>query len=205
MDELDILKKDWHKNSSNFKQVDENQIYAMLKKNSSSIVKWILVISIVEFIILRLVDVYFLFDEKYSNLLETYHLNKIEIVIDVVNYTVLLYFIYQFYKNFKTIKSTDSVKQLTKSILKTRKTVKQYVGFNLGLVFVYTLIGFKSQIKYDPVISKHYENFTIEIVLIASVVILVFLLLIWFFYKILYGFLLEKLNRNYADLKKLDI
>jgi len=205
MDELDILKKDWHKNGSNFKQVDENQIYAMLKKNSSSIVKWILVISIVEFIILRLVDVYFLFDEKYSNLLETYHLNKIEIVIDVVNYTVLLYFIYQFYKNFKTIKSTDSVKQLTKSILKTRKTVKQYVVFNLGLVFVYTLIGFKSQIKYDPVISKHYENFTLEIILIASVVILVFLLLIWFFYKILYGFLLEKLNRNYADLKKLDI
>ena len=77
--------------------------------------------------------------------------------------------------------------------------------FNLGLVFIYTLIGFKSQIKYDPVISKHYENFTLEIVLIASVVILVFLLLIWFFYKILYGFLLEKLNRNYADLKKLDI
>mgnify|MGYP000212245775 CR=1 FL=1 len=205
MDELDILKKDWHKKGNNFKQLDENQIYAMLKKNSSSIVKWILIISIIEFVVLRLVDVYFLFDEKYTNLLETYHLNTIETVIDIINYTVLLYFIYQFYKNFKTIKSTDSVKKLTKSIIKTRKTVKQYVIFNLGLVFVYTLIGFKSQIKYDPVISIHYENYYLEIILIASVVILVFLFLIWFFYKILYGFLLEKLNKNYKDLKKLDV
>jgi hypothetical protein len=47
MKELDLL-KDWQKNKDSFEQVSEIEIYRMIHKKSSSIVKWILIISIME-------------------------------------------------------------------------------------------------------------------------------------------------------------
>ena len=47
MKELDLLKKDWQKNDA-FEQVSEVDIYKMLHKKSSSIVKWIFIISILD-------------------------------------------------------------------------------------------------------------------------------------------------------------
>ena len=49
MEELDLLKKAWKKEECSFDQVSEKDIYGMLHQKSSSIVKWILIISIVEF------------------------------------------------------------------------------------------------------------------------------------------------------------
>ena len=49
MEELDLLKKAWKKEERSFDQVSEKDIYGMLHQKSSSIVKWILIISIVEF------------------------------------------------------------------------------------------------------------------------------------------------------------
>ena len=69
MDELELLKKDWKKNDGQFTQVSENEIYGMLHKSSSSIVKWIFIISIVEFLVLRLMDLSLFFDN--SSLLTT--------------------------------------------------------------------------------------------------------------------------------------
>jgi hypothetical protein len=48
MKELDLLKKDWQKNKDSFEQISEIEIYKMIHKKSSSIVKWILIISILE-------------------------------------------------------------------------------------------------------------------------------------------------------------
>jgi hypothetical protein len=48
MKELDLL-KDWQKNKDSFEQVSEIEIYRMIHKKSSSIVKWILIISIWRF------------------------------------------------------------------------------------------------------------------------------------------------------------
>ena len=50
MDELDILKQNWKRNAENFPKFSEQDIYAMLHKKSSSIVKWILIISVLEFV-----------------------------------------------------------------------------------------------------------------------------------------------------------
>ena len=48
MKELDLLKKDWKKNAASFVQVSENEIYKMIHKKSSSVVKWIFMISVIE-------------------------------------------------------------------------------------------------------------------------------------------------------------
>ena len=47
MDDLDLLKKDWQKPNA-FEQISEQDIYGMLHKKSSSIVKWILLSSLIE-------------------------------------------------------------------------------------------------------------------------------------------------------------
>ena len=39
MDELELLKKDWQKNNNTFEKKSSSDLYAMLHKKSSSIVK----------------------------------------------------------------------------------------------------------------------------------------------------------------------
>ena len=67
INELDLLKKDW-KNKTNFEQVTESDIYKMIHKKSSSIVKWILIISILEFFILNGIS-FLVNNEEYNSFL----------------------------------------------------------------------------------------------------------------------------------------
>ena len=41
LDELELLKKDWQKREANLPKLSYEEIYPMIKKKSSSIVKWI--------------------------------------------------------------------------------------------------------------------------------------------------------------------
>lgn len=66
MKELDLLKKDWQKNEGSFEQLSEKDIYAMIHKKSSSIVKWILIVSILEFVILNGIGLLLPQDPYYS-------------------------------------------------------------------------------------------------------------------------------------------
>ena len=50
MDELELLKKDWQKKEGLMPKLSYDEIYSMLWKKSSSIVKWIFIISIIEFV-----------------------------------------------------------------------------------------------------------------------------------------------------------
>ena len=48
MDKLDLLKKEWQSREQNLPKVSQNDIYKMILKKSSTIVKWIFIISIAE-------------------------------------------------------------------------------------------------------------------------------------------------------------
>lgn len=213
MDELEILKKDWKKRESSFNQLTETDIYKMLHKRSSSIVKWILIISVVEIVFWSIINV-FTADEKYFKTLEMYHLKTVMILLSIINYAVIAYFIYLFYKNYKAINTTDNVKSLMKNILKTRKTVQNYVWYNLGMTFVIFVIVFAFQFMYDPNIellvdkaTKNIDKATFYFLafFFYTILILIFLLIIWVFYKLVYGILLKRLNNNYKELQKLDL
>ena len=51
VDELELLKKDWQKKDEYLPKLSYDEIYQMIWKKSSSIVKWIFYISIIEFVI----------------------------------------------------------------------------------------------------------------------------------------------------------
>ncbi|ESU28883.1 hypothetical protein FLJC2902T_14800 [Flavobacterium limnosediminis JC2902] len=201
MDELDLLKKDWKKNEPQFPKISEQEIYGMLHKKSSSIVKWIFIISIIEFIALNSLS--FLlpndFDPKLGWVGTFVHYS------DYVSYAVAAFFIYLFYRNFQSISSTSTTKKLMESILKTRKTVTYYIFFNIAYVFLAGLLIIGSQVKM-LLIDTHQE---MKIVVGASILLLVSLLLIllivWLFYRLIYGFLLRRLHKNYEELQKIDL
>ncbi|MCG2612549.1 hypothetical protein LZZ90_13620 [Flavobacterium sp. SM15] len=213
MDELDLLKKDWKKNENQFPKISEKEIYSMLHKKSSSIVKWIFIISVLEIILWSAIS-FFTTDDKSNKMLEIYHIKTILDVIMVINYGVIVFFIYLFYKNFRSIDATDNVKSLMKNILRTRKTVQYYIWYNLAIMAITFIIVLTGTIKYDNrftqiahQVSGSDKNLVFWIFLtgISLVFLVVFLVVFWLFYRLIYGFLLRRLHKNYEELKKIDL
>lgn len=210
MKELDLLKKDWQKNDNSFEQVSEIEIYKMIHKKSSSIVKWILIISILEVSIWTLISMAFNTDDYFKKLKHDELILYFKI-LNIFGYVVILVFIYLFYKNYIAITTTSSTKQLMKDILRTRKTVQYYVAYNLGMIVLGLIIGFIIAFTYNPetivLRSKIAENGSAMILTfgILFLIILLFFGAFWLFYRVLYGILLRRLHANYKELKKIDL
>lgn len=213
MKELELLKKDWKKNANSFQQVSENEIYKMIHKSSSSVVKWIMIIGIIEFVIVTSLG-FFVADDNYTRSLERFHIDTLMSILTLFNYIVVIGFIFLFYKNFKMISTTDSARKLMKSILKARKTVQYYVWYNLSMFVLIFIVMLVSYCIYDEKTSKLLEKLSgdenstgIWIGFFAGifVVFAVMFALFWLFYKLVYGLLMRKLYRNYEELKKIDL
>lgn len=212
MDELELLKKDWKKQEGNYPHLSYDQIYKMLWKKSSSIVKWIFVISILEFLLWAIITILFA-DNEYWNEMERIHLKKFTIVLYIIHYGITFSFIYKFYKNYRKISATDDATLLMRNILNTRKTVKYYIGYVListaltSLVYTYFTFHYHSLNTAVEDTSKY--TFTMGQWAIFIGLVLLFLLvllgLIWLFYRLLYGILLKRLNNNYRELKNLEM
>ena len=201
MDLLDKYKKTWENQPEEGNKFSSVDIYKMAKSKSSSIVKWIFIIGILEFLFLN--SMYFFLDmkEAYAEY-EKIGLMNFVYYSQVLAYIILFYFLVMFYKNYKSISTIDSTKKLMKKILKTRKTVRNYVIFNLGYMALMMIIVMVAEInfKFEDLETKQ----IFLIILLTLVITLVILGVLWLFYQLLYGILLKKLNRNYKELAKLD-
>jgi len=206
MEELDLLKKDWKKNENSFQQISEVDIYKMIHKKSSSIVKLILIISILEMVLWAGISMFYNSDDYLIKTHNEYLIDYFK-YITIFNYVVVIAFILMFYKNYRAISTITSTKQLMKDILKTRKTVKWYVWYNLAMIAVSMVIGFVLVFSLDPRIhqltSKH--NALLIMIAFCTICIVVIVGVFWLFYRLLYGILLRKLYKNYNELKKIDL
>lgn len=210
MDGLDLLKKDWDKTSSE-KKLSVKEIYPMLQKKSSSIVKILFYISIAELVFWILVNfIPYFTSDTYKQRLESIYTNDYILSgLTFFTYAVIILFIYLLYKSYKSISITDSAKKLMESILKTRKIIKYYVLYNLIMASISLIIGFyyalhnPSNTAID--LSAISDKKMFIIILVITLITAVFVLLIWLFYKLIYGLLLKRLNRNYKELKKLEV
>ena len=201
MDLLDNYKKAWDNQPEEMKKISALEIYKMTQAKSSSIIKWIFVIGLLEFAFMILST--FIFDvsndEKIMMAMGVYELVQISQYLTI---PVLFYFLFLFYKNYKNISSIDNTKKLMTKIKKTRRTVRNYVIFNL-LYIVYLAAIITFGMVMTP--QGNLENTPgWIIVLIMTLVTIIMLFLFWGFYQLLYGILLNKLNRNYIELAKLD-
>lgn len=211
MDDLDLLKKDWKKQEENLPKLSYKELYKLIWKRSSSIVKWIFIISIVEFALSMVLN-FAIADKDYWKRMEQYNLTEFTIAVYVISTLITFYFIYQFYRNYRKINSTDSASILMKNILKTRKTVKYYITYVLissALVFLGTIFIMlrshaitaetgTSDMSFD---ASQWAIFIVGTLLLLAVVLGV----VWLIYRLVYGILLRRLNRNYKELKNLEM
>ena len=213
MEELDLLKKAWRKDENSFEQLSEKEIYKMLHRQSSSIVKWILFISLVEFVFWNIIT-FGVSDDKYQAKLQSYGVDKVMFAVNVVNYFVIFVFIYIFYKNYRTISTTDSTRLLMKNILRTRRTVQNYIWYNLGIVTVSIVLSIVMVFYHNPQMISMIEKsnaggnrwfFLAACTAISMLFVLLIIGLFWLFYRLLYGILLKKLHVNYKELKKIEL
>lgn len=211
MDELDILKKDWQRADNTHTPLTSKEIYPLMKKKSSSIVKILFYISIGELLLWVFINSipYFSSAEYRAKLEATYGDSGLISVITIISYVVILLFVYLLFKSHKSISVTDSAKKLMESIIKTRKVIKYYVIYNLAMAFISLTVGMYFAITHDPVLSQQVAQFGNKEMFAFTVFILVFfavfIFIIWLFYRLIYGVLLRRLNRNYKELKKLEV
>lgn len=210
--DLANYKKVWKDQPEERNKVSSLDIYKMTQSRSSSIVKWIFIIGLVEFIFWFSISY---FGTKNGDLEPYEKLNLISFIdnINYLHYMVVVLFLILFYRNFSLISTVDDTKTLMKNILLVRKTVKWYVYYNLinlvvfSIVFTFLIFNTPNAINIIyglDIENSDLENFMLKYLILQIVIIAVMTLLLWLFYYLLYGILLKKLNKNYKDLIKLN-
>lgn len=212
-DGLDLLKKDWQRKGEELPKLSYDELYKMIWKKSSSMVKWIFYISIIEFVFWALLNL-LSYDKDSLAMEKEWHIFEFSTVLTIINYVVLVFFIYMFYRNYKQIEVTDSASKLMKSILRVKRTVTQYVWFNIAIfcvslgMFLYGSLRFgKESVQIQEAASNAGNETLFWIMVVGTIIIVIaaIVVLIWLFYRLLYGILLNRLRANYRELKKLEI
>jgi len=215
MDELELLKSKWQEGNQELPKLSYNDIYKMRHNKSASIVKWIFIISVCELVFWIVLG--FLSPESNKELLVQIGLQKTLTILYGLHYVVIAVFLVLFYLNQKNIKTTDTVKNLMHSIIKTRKTVSYFVIYNVvstALILVYINLYFftKKNELYTILIKDNdayqgvpIETFTSVFFITQFVVGLLLIGFVLLFYRIVYGILLRKLKHNYGELEKIEL
>lgn len=217
MDELELLKKDWQRKGEDLPKLSFDEIYRMLWKRSSSIVKWIFYISLAELVFwIFMSGLPFFWKSVQKRFNETYGNGEQTFVVfsSIFGVMVVLIFIYYLFKAYKSISTVDSVKKLMERILHTRRIVRYYVIYNLIMAVILTMYTFYSLFTQDErtmqLLNTVKENgselrfwLISGLIVVASIGFMVGA--IWLFYRLVYGILLKRLNKNYKELQRLEI
>lgn len=211
MENLDLLKQHW-KTEGNFKKVPRDELYKIIHKKSSSIVKWIALISIFEFAFWMVIPLISDDEETEGSLLiSNLNLDMFFEIISYINYLLIAVFCILFYINYKKIQLNDTSKNLMASIVRVRKTVMTYINLSLFLIILRGVVSmtvyFLKDNQMQDLLDKSREQGKMTIMVIIMIVVSLIVLgiitgIVWLYYRIIYGLLLKKLYRNYDDLKQ---
>jgi hypothetical protein len=182
----------------------QDDIGQMVQKKSTSIVKWILIISLLEFILPNLLFIFTDFDAT-KQFYQQYGLSNSMMMYTAIHILVIIGFIFVFYKNYKNISSESTVKNLLGNILKTRRTVKYYIYYNLtimGIIGINIFYSVYNSIEFQNTLAE--GTSMLKIWVISIILLCLALFIFWVFYRIIYGFFLRKLKKNYAALSHQD-
>ncbi|PIF00527.1 MAG: hypothetical protein CR994_05500 [Maribacter sp.] len=215
IDELDLLKKDWQKKGEHLPKLSFNEIHNMIWKKSSSIVRWILIISILEFTLPHLLYLIPSFN-KSIGIYDKLGLHNSIMATYLFSYGMAFYFIFQFYRRYKEISVLDNAKSLMGKIIKTRKTVKYYIIYSLSMIMVTIIIVCIGVYLNDDVFSVFSglqskadtlsaEKIKTNIIIAIGIMGIVSTAVMGGIYFLLYGLLLRKLKKNYTELGQLEV
>ncbi|TYR37774.1 hypothetical protein FXV77_00325 [Sphingobacterium phlebotomi] len=201
MDGLDLLKQHWN-NDNNFPRVNEEEIKYMLYQRSSSIIKWVFIISIMELSVGIVLGFILPIDQKITSSFESF----LGLTFGIAFRAVILYFIYNFFKNYRKIKNTTDTKTLLITILTTQQYVDHYIKFNVYFfIFIMTWRGLQ-HIVITFVEKSIGEGILMSflVVIVIAPIVFITIYLMKLYYRILYRRLINKLDDNYEELIRID-
>lgn len=209
MDELELLKKDWKENKSdNFKNYTEQELFAMTKKRSVSIAKWVFIIALLE------LGFWFLIgylmpssseDKEYYEVLNNIPLIKgiLYVLGEFAAYLPYVFIGLLLYLNFK-IKREENPKKLMEKILLMKKCIQWYIRIFLGEVALFFIISMALSFYTNYYILEGEELVALFVSVMLIVFIFILVLFLRFIYHLVYGKLLHKLKQNYEELSRME-
>jgi hypothetical protein len=209
MDELELLKKDWKENKSDdFKNYTEQELFAMTKKRSVSIAKWVFIIALLE------LGFWFLIgylipssseDKEYYEVLNNIPLIKgiLYVLGEFATYLPYVFIGLLLYLNFK-IKREENPKKLMEKILLMKKCIQWYIRIFLGEVALFFIISMALSFYTNYYILEGEELVALFVSVMLIVFIFILVLFLRFIYHLVYGKLLHKLKQNYEELSRME-
>ena len=216
--DLDSFKETWQQQPVQPKY-DTSEIESMLNKSSRNYVKYILWISLVEFILILGANLYYTFlGEDTTDLMSVLGklgidnsdqfqttLTQLYLALKMVSLALTGIFVYLFYQNYRKINIEANLKKLILQIIKFKKTVQLFIVANIALVILFTLV--LGIFTFSVLAQQNIEltNPTlIGFIAGLSLTMGISVVLIWIYYRLVYGFILRRLGKNLEQLQNIE-
>lgn len=216
--DLDSFKKTWQEQPVQPKY-DSSEILQMLNRKSRNYVKYIFWISVAEFLFFSVLGLFYFFQgeesDSFRKILEKLGAQKapeIEtnfdhayLAIKILSLLITAYFVLKFYQNYRKIKIEENLKDLIIRIIKFKKTVNAFILISIALLVAFTFVftAFIFYVLNSQNVRPDNSNLIIVIIgIIVSTVLCV--LLIWLYYRLVYGIIIRKLDKNLKQLKDIE-
>ena len=216
--DLDSFKETWQQQPVQPKY-DTSEIESMLNKSSRNYVKYILWISLVEFILILGANLYYTFlGEDTTDLMSVLGklgidnsdqfqttLTQLYFALKMVSLALTGIFVYLFYQNYRKINVEANLKKLILQIIKFKKTVQLFILANIVLVILFTLI--LGIFTFSVLAQQNIELTNPTIIGFVTGLLLtmgISVVLIWIYYRVVYGFILRRLGKNLEQLQNIE-
>ena len=216
--DLDNFKETWQ-NQPVTPRYDSKEIESMLNKSSRNYVKYILWISLVEFALILGANLYYTYlGEDNTDLMSilgklgindsvTFEntLSSLYFILKMVSLALTGIFVVLFYQNYRKINVESNLKKLILQIIKFKKTVQLFIVANIVLVILFTLIlgVFTFYVLAEQ--NVHLTNPTLIGFILGLVLTMgISVVLIWVYYRVVYGFILRRLGKNLEQLQNIE-
>ncbi|MCT2564715.1 beta-carotene 15,15'-monooxygenase [Chryseobacterium herbae] len=216
--DLDSFKKTWQEQPVQPKY-DSTEILQMLNRKSRNYVKYIFWISVFEFLFFSVLGLFYFFQgdesDSFRKILEKLgaqeapeietNFDHAYLAIKIISLLITAYFVLKFYQKYRKIKIEENLKGLIIRIIKFKKTVNAFILISIALLvaFMFVFTAFIFYVLNSQNVQPSNSNLIIVIIgIIVSTVLCV--LLIWLYYRLVYGIIIRKLDRNLKQLKDID-
>ena len=216
--DLDSFKETWQQQPVQPKY-DTSEIELMLNKSSRNYVKYILWISLIEFVLILGANLYYTFlGEDTADLVSVLGklgidnsdqfqntLTQLYLALKMVSLALTGIFVYLFYQNYRKINVEANLKKLILQIIKFKKTVQLFILANIVLVILFTLI--LGIFTFSVLAQQNIELTNPTIIGFVTGLLLtmgISVVLIWIYYRVVYGFILRRLGKNLEQLQNIE-
>lgn len=216
--DLDNFKKTWQEQDI-LPKYDSTEIEAMLNKSSKNYVKYILWISIAEFLVILCMNFYYAFLGNDRNSLMSIlsrlgiknttslevNFTHLYFYLKLVSLLMTAFFVVKFFRNYRKINIESNLKKLILQIINFKKTVNFFILANILLIILFTVVLLVVTLTVLSQQNIHLNSPTLIRFLVGTIVMMgISVVLIWGYYRLVYGIILKRLGKNLEELQRID-